>query len=257
MNSRSSVVLSGLLSLTGLLVLWEACSFIFAIPRFLAPPPSAVVAEVFQNAGFYMTQTLVTLRAVVLGFGLSVFLGVLIAVLSAYSRICQLTLYPLILLLQGVPKIALAPILIVFFGFGLQFQIVVIASIAFFPVVVNLVQGLTSVDPDLIILSRVLRTPKIKEFWMIGLPHAAPSLFSGMKIAMTMSVIGAVVAEFVSSDAGLGHTLLVANAEFNTAMGFAAIVLLSLMSFALFGVIRLLETTLVPWSDDTALKIGA
>jgi NitT/TauT family transport system permease protein len=154
-----------------------------------------------------------------------VVIGLFLAVVFSYSRLARATLYPLILLLQGVPKIALAPILIVFFGFGLQFQVVVIVSVAFFPVVINAVQGLEAVEPDLIVLSRVLCTPRLKEFWMIGLPSAAPSLFAGMKLAMTLSVIGAVVAEFVSSNAGLGNTLLRANADFNPAMGFAAVAL--------------------------------
>lgn len=257
MEFKSSAAISGTLSLFALLLLWEICSHVFAIPIYLAPPPSAVLREIFTNWPFYLQQTLTTLTAVLLGFGVAVILGLAIAIPSAYSRPFQVCVYPLILLLQGVPKIALAPILIVFFGFGLKFQVVVIASVAFFPVVINVVQGLTSVDPDLIILSRVLRTPRIKEFWMIGLPQAAPSLFAGMKIAMTLSVIGAVVAEFVSSEAGLGHSLLVANADFNPAMGFAAIVLLSLMSFALFGLIRLIEVLVLPWSDETGLQIGS
>lgn len=257
MAYKPSAAVSGTLSLLVLLLLWEICSHVFAIPVYLAPPPSAVLREIFVNWAFYVQQTAATLLAVLLGFGLSVVLGLVIAIPTAYSRAVQVTVYPLILLLQGVPKIALAPILIVFFGFGLKFQVVVIASVAFFPIVINVVQGLNSTDPDLIILSRVLRTPRIKEFWMIALPQAAPSLFAGMKIAMTLSVIGAVVAEFVSSEVGLGHTLLVANADFNPAMGFAAIVLLSLMSFGLFGVIRLLELLLLPWSDETSLQIGA
>jgi NitT/TauT family transport system permease protein len=257
MMSRSSVALAGLLTLLVLLALWQAVSMIFNIPAYIVPAPFAVLKELAAKPDFYIEQSLVTLRSTLLGFISATLLGLAIGTVTAYSRLFRMTLYPLILLLQGVPKVALAPVLIIFLGFGLKFQVVVIASVAFFPVVVNAVMGLTTVDRDLIMLSRVLRTPRLKEFWMIGLPHAAPSVFSGMKVAMTLSVIGAVVAEFVSSEAGLGHALMIANAEFNTAMSFAAILLLSLMSFALFGVIRLIEWRAVPWADDAAVGQGA
>ena len=255
MPRRSSAVLSGILTLVAVLVLWQVASVVFAIPDYVVPAPYAVLKEIARQPGFYLMQSAVTLRSTLIGFVAATVVGILVGTVTAYSRICRQTIYPLILLLQGVPKVALAPVLIVFFGFGLEFQVVVVASIAFFPVVINTVLGLTSVDRDLILLSRVLRTPRPKEFLMIGLPHAAPSIFSGMKVAMTLSVIGAVVSEFVSSEAGLGHTLIVANSEFNTAMSFAAILLLSLMTFVLFGVLRLLERLVVPWSEEAAIQI--
>lgn len=255
MPRRSSAVLSGILTLVAVLVLWQVASVVFAIPDYVVPAPYAVLKEIARQPGFYLVQSAVTLRSTLIGFVAATVVGILVGTVTAYSRICRQTIYPLILLLQGVPKVALAPVLIVFFGFGLEFQVVVVASIAFFPVVINTVLGLTSVDRDLILLSRVLRTPRPKEFLMIGLPHAAPSIFSGMKVAMTLSVIGAVVSEFVSSEAGLGHTLIVANSEFNTAMSFAAILLLSLMTFVLFGVLRLLERLVVPWSEEAAIQI--
>lgn len=252
---RSSAVLSGILTLLAVLVLWQIASVVFAIPDYVVPAPYAVLKEIVKRPSFYLVQSAVTLRSTLIGFVAATLVGIGVGTVTAYSKVCRQTLYPLILLLQGVPKVALAPVLIVFFGFGLEFQVVVVASIAFFPVVINTVLGLTSVDRDLILLSRVLRTPRLREFLMIGLPHAAPSIFSGMKVAMTLSVIGAVVSEFVSSEAGLGHTLIVANSEFNTAMSFAAILLLSLMTFALFGVLWLLERLVVPWSEEAAIQI--
>jgi NitT/TauT family transport system permease protein len=255
MSSRTSAVLSGLLTLLALLVLWQIASTVFAIPDYVAPSPLAVLRDIGKRPAFYAVQTAVTLRSTLIGFVAATVVGVLVGTVTAYSTVFRTTLYPMILLLQGVPKVALAPVLIVFFGFGLEFQVVVVASVAFFPVVINTVLGLTSVDRDLILLSRVLRTPRFREFLMIGLPHAAPSIFSGMKVAMTLSVIGAVVSEFVSSEAGLGHALILANSEFNTAMSFAAILLLSLMTFVLFGLIRLIERVAVPWSDESAIQL--
>lgn len=255
MMSRGSALISGTLTLLVLLLLWQAASIVFAIPDYVAPAPYAVLKEIAKSPGFYAVQTAVTLRSTLIGFVAATLIGIMAGTITAYSRFFRATFYPLILLLQGVPKVALAPVLIVFFGFGLEFQVVVVASVAFFPVVINTVLGLTSVDRDLIVLARVLRTPRFKEFLMIGLPHAAPSIFSGMKVAMTLSVIGAVVSEFVSSEAGLGHALIMANSDFNTAMSFAAILLLSLLTFALFGLIRLVERWAVPWSDEAAIQI--
>jgi NitT/TauT family transport system permease protein len=254
MSSRTSAVLAGTLTLLALLMLWQVAAIVFAIPDYVAPAPLAVLQEIAKRPLFYVVQSAITLRSTLIGFVAASLIGVLVGTVTAYSKMFRTTLYPLILLLQGVPKVALAPVLIVFFGFGLEFQVVVVASVAFFPVVINTVLGLTSVDRDLIILSRVLRTPRFREFLMIGLPHAAPSIFSGMKVAMTLSVIGAVVSEFVSSEAGLGHALILANSEFNTAMSFAAILLLSLISFALFGLIRLIERIAVPWSEESAIQ---
>jgi NitT/TauT family transport system permease protein len=254
-SSRSSAAAAGTLTLLALLALWQVASIVFAIPDYVVPAPLGVLKEIAKSPGFYATQVAVTLRSTLIGFVAAAVIGILVGTVTAYSRVFRTTLYPLILLLQGVPKVALAPVLIVFFGFGLEFQVVVVASVAFFPVVINTVLGLTSVDRDLILLARVLRTPRLREFIMIGLPHAAPSIFSGMKVAMTLSVIGAVVSEFVSSEAGLGHALIVANSEFNTAMSFAAILLLSLMTFTLFGSIRLIERFAVPWADEVAIQI--
>lgn len=253
--NRTTAILSGALTLLALALLWQLASVVFAIPDYVVPAPWAVLKEIAKSPGFYLLQSAVTLRSTLIGFAAATLVGVLVGTATAYSKIFRATLYPAILLLQGVPKVALAPVLIVFFGFGLEFQVVVVGSVAFFPVVINTVLGLTSVDRDLILLSRVLRTPRFREFLMIGLPHAAPSIFSGMKVAMTLSVIGAVVSEFVSSEAGLGHALIMANSQFNTAMSFASILLLSLMTFALFGLIRLGERIAVPWADETAAQI--
>jgi NitT/TauT family transport system permease protein len=254
MLSRTSAAISGTLTLLALLLLWQAASIVFKIPDYIVPAPYAVLKEIFTQPGYYVMQAGITMRSTVIGFLLATLFGILVGTVTAYSALFRATLYPLILLLQGVPKVALAPVLIIFLGFGIEFQVVVIISIAFFPVVINAVLGLTSVDRDLVMLSRVLRTPRMKEFLMIGLPHAAPSIFSGMKVAMTLSVIGAVVAEFVSSEAGLGHALIIANSQFNTAMSFAAILLLSLMAFALFGAIRLVERLVLPWAEDSAIQ---
>jgi NitT/TauT family transport system permease protein len=253
MTSRLSSTLAGCLALAVVLAVWELVARALHVPTYFVPLPSAVGAELLIRSGYYAEQAWATLTSVLIGFGVATALGVLVGTVTAYSRIFRATIYPLILLLQGVPKVALAPLLILFLGYGLEFQVVLVASIAFFPVVINTVLGLTSVDPDLLVLSRVLGTPRLKEFWMVGLPHSAPSIFSGMKVAMTLSVIGAVVAEFVSSEKGLGHVLVTANSQFNTVMAFAALFVLSTMGLLLFGALGLLQRWTLPWAEEAAL----
>jgi NitT/TauT family transport system permease protein len=253
------VLLSGFGVLAGLVGLWELAEHLFPIPAYLVPPPSAIFAEFITNRALYATQTAVTVEATLIGFATASVLGILVGCVTAYSWLFRSTLYPTLLLLQVVPKVAIAPLLIIFLGYGLEFKIVVIATIAFFPVVINTVLGLTSVEPDLVMLARVLCASRLKEFLKVGLPHSAPSILSGMKVAMTLSVIGAVVAEFVSSDSGLGYTLLIANAQFNTAMAFVALTLLSLLGFVLYFALEAIEAWALPWADsqqDTLTFMG-
>jgi NitT/TauT family transport system permease protein len=252
-TSRLSNTLAGCLALAVILAAWEIVARALKVPTYFVPLPSAVGAELLIRGGYYAEQTWATLASVLIGFGVATVLGVLFGTITAYSRIFRTTVYPLILLLQTVPKVALAPLLILFLGYGLEFQVVLVASIAFFPIVINTVLGLTSVDADLLVLSRVLGTPRLREFWMVGLPHSAPSIFSGMKVAMTLSVIGAVVAEFVSSEKGLGHVLVTANSQFDTVMAFAALFVLSAMGLLLYGAIGLLQRWSLPWADEPAL----
>lgn len=253
MTSRLSTTLAGCVALAVVLGAWELVARLFHVPTYFVPLPSAIGAELVIRAGYYAQQAWATLVSILVGFGVATALGVFVGTITSYSRIFRSTAYPLILLLQGVPKVALAPLLILFLGYGFEFQVVLVASVAFFPVVINTVLGLTSVDADLLLLSRVLGTPRVKEFWMVGLPHAAPSIFSGMKVAMTLSVIGAVVAEFVSSEAGLGHVLVTANSQFNTVMAFAALFVLSTMGLLLFGAVGLLQRWSLPWADEPAI----
>lgn len=245
-----TALLGGLGTLTLLVVLWEAAVWAFRLPAYLVPAPSVIWLEFVSNWYFYLGQTGDTLWAVLVGFVIATALGTVAGCIIAYSVFFRATLYPLILLLQVVPKVAIAPILIIFLGYGLSFKVTVIAAISFFPIVINTVLGLTSVEPDLVMLTRVLRATRLKQLAMVGLPHAALLIFSGMKISMTLAVIGAVVAEFVSSDSGLGYTLLLANTQLKVSMAFVALILLSVLGFVLFYVIEIAERLLIPWTDE-------
>jgi NitT/TauT family transport system permease protein len=181
------------------------------------------------------------------GFLLAVLVGVPIAVLIVYSPFLRRVIFPFLLILQSVPKVAIAPLLLIWVGYGLQSNIIVAAIVAFFPIVINTATGLEAVSPELIELGRVLDTSKLKIFWKLRLPWALPYLFSGMKVAMTLAVIGAVVGEFIGADKGLGYLILTASSNMNTALVFAVVAVLSLLGIVAYYAVVLVERLLCPW----------
>jgi NitT/TauT family transport system permease protein len=154
---------------------------------------------------------------------------------------------PLLLIAQLVPKVAIAPLLLIWFGYGLTPKVLIAFLVAFFPIVVNGASGLSAVQPELLDLANSLQASCWQTFWKVRMPTALPELFSGMKIAVTLAIIGAIIGEFVGGNSGLGYLIIVANQELDTALAFAAIVLLSLMGIVLYGLIELLERWLMPW----------
>jgi NitT/TauT family transport system permease protein len=167
-----------------------------------------------------------------------------------YSRMLRTILYPIIVVLQTAPKIAVAPLLIVWLGYGLLPKLVMVVSVCFFPIVMSTVTGLSSAEKDLLDMVRMLRGGIVQQFVKIAFPQAMPFIFSGLKVAVTLAVIGEIVAEFVSGNTGLGNVIVVANSEMNVAMAFAALVLLCAMGLALFGLMEFLERLLIPWSIE-------
>jgi NitT/TauT family transport system permease protein len=244
---------SGLRAAATLIVLFvglEVATRGFGFAPVVLQPPSAVVREIFDDWQLYLDNTWVTTYEVLIGFGISAALGVAVAVAIVYSKFLQDTIYPLVLLLQIVPKVAVAPLLVVFLGFGATPKIVIAVLIAFFPVVVNTAVGLRIVEKDMLDLVRVLNGSKWQEFTRVRLPNALPLIFSGFKLAMTFAVIGAIIGEFVGANAGLGYLVVLANSQMQTEMAYAAITILSLLGVVMYGAISLLERILVPWAEN-------
>jgi NitT/TauT family transport system permease protein len=231
--------------------IWELTVHLLHITPFLLPPPSAIGRELAERMPIYLQQSGATLWSAMLGFAAASVAGVIFGTLIVYSWVLRGILYPLILVLQVVPKVALAPLIVVWAGYGLQSRTLVVALVAFFPVVMSTVTGLSSVESDLLDLVRILRGSRMQQFVKIAFPHAMPFIFSGLKVAVTLAVIGEIVAEFISGNTGLGYLILVANSDLNVAMSFAAIVLLSAMGFILFILIEALERLCVPWNTDS------
>ncbi len=211
------------------------------VPTFLVPTPTRVADSFFMNWQLLWTNSLVTLKEVLLGFIVAAAGGFFLAVMIAYVPLLRRLLYPVIVASQTIPKIAIAPLLIVWFGFGLAPKIIVVFLIAFFPVVIASTVGLKSVDENMLHLVRSMGASAFQAFYKVRLVHAVPSIFSGLKIAITLSVVGAIVGEFVGADAGLGYLLLIANGQLDTPLMFAAVVVLSLMGVVLFAVVSSIE----------------
>ena len=230
-----------------LLVLWDIAVRLFKIPPYLIPPPLAVVKQLAAEWPMLLTQCLPTLWATLGGFAASALVGVPIAMWIAHSRTVESFVYPLLVFSQSIPKVAVAPLFVVWFGFGLVPKVIAAFLLGFFPVVVSTVQGFKSIEPDVIDLARSMGASSLKIFMKFRLPQALPSIFSGLKVSVTLAVVGAVVGEFVGSNSGIGFVLQRATGTFDLPLMFAALVVLSTLGVLLFLIVELVERWLMPW----------
>jgi NitT/TauT family transport system permease protein len=249
----SSSLALGLVSTAIFLALWEIVRVAFSVPDYILPPLSSIADELVSNWQLLWQHGLVTLTESVIAFVVAVVVGTLLAVLIAFSGILERLIYPPLVVSQAVPKVALAPLFLVWFGFGMTSKIAIGALIAVFPVVIDTVVGLRSIDPEMVRMGRVMRASPMKIFWRLRLPTASPSIFAGMKMAITFAVTGAVVGEFVSGTEGLGYLVQSATGLFNTTLAFAAIVVLSAMGVGLFALVSLIERRVLAWHPSTGL----
>ena len=245
------------IALAGALAVWEASVDIFEVPTFLLPAPSNIWTSIVKHWGSLLGHAWVTLIETLAGFGLSLAIGIPLAVLIVYSRIFDRVLYPILVASQAVPKVALAPILLVTLGYSIMPKIIVAFLIAFFPVVVNTVTGLASVDRDTLNLMHSMGASKMDVFLKVRFPHAVPSMIAGFKVAIALAVVGAVVGEFVGSRSGLGYYMLLATGNFDTPLVFACVVFLTLMGIILFYTVGLLEVALARWNRTARIAKGA
>jgi NitT/TauT family transport system permease protein len=236
-----------LVVILALVGLWEVICRTGRVPVWLLPAPSAIARETWTWADRIPEHLWVTFYETVGGFAVSVLIGVPLAIAIVYSPIVRRILYPILLVVQSVPKVALAPLFLIWIGYGPKSNILVAAIVAFFPMVVNTATGLESVEPDLLQLTHALRASPLKVFWKVRLPWALPHIFSGMKVAMSLSVIGAVVGEFVGSDRGLGYLILTASSNMNTAIVFGVMAVLSALGIVVFWAVCVAEGLVCPW----------
>jgi NitT/TauT family transport system permease protein len=235
------------LTLIGAVVVWELYVRLAEVPSYLLPTPSSAAAEMWEQRSFLLEQTYTTALETILGYILAVVTGVPLAIAIASSKFIEKSLYPLLVASQVFPKIALAPLFLIVFGFGITSKVVIVLLIAFFPIVLNGVIGLQSVETEKIYLAQSMGAGHLKTFWRIKLPHSLPAMFGGFKLAAIFAVVGAVVGEFIGADAGLGRTLLLANGQLNTRLLFAAIGYLTIFGVVFYLVVDAIERISLPW----------
>jgi NitT/TauT family transport system permease protein len=230
------------------LLIWEAIVVAFRVPEFLLPSPLAVGREFFTWPGLLAYHTSVTLLETVLGLAFAIAVAVPLAIAVVYSRVLSATIYPLLLLLQSVPKVAFAPLFLIWMGIGMSSKVLVATLVAFFPIVIDTATGLRAVEPEMLELTRSLRATPMQVFLQVRLPHAMPAFFSGLKVAVTLAIIGAVIGEFVGSDdRGIGYFIYSETAAGNTARAFASVVVLAALGIVFYGAVAVIEHVLLPW----------
>jgi ABC-type nitrate/sulfonate/bicarbonate transport system permease component len=239
-------VIPGALLFAGAL-LWEILVRVRDTPAWLLPPPSAIGQSLVDDRSMLLEHTLATAQAALIGFGIAFLIGVGSAIAITSTRVLERSLYPVIIATNAIPVIAIAPLLLIWFGYGLTPKIIVVALICFFPIAVNTIDGLRSVDREMVNLLRSLGAGRWATFRLVRFPSSLPYLFSGTRIAAAVSVIGALVAEWVGSSQGLGYLMIRSASQFLTDRVFAAIFIAALLGIAMFVAIGLLERWLLPW----------
>ncbi len=230
-----------------LFVMWEVAVWFFAIKPYLLPPPSLVWIEFLKRWDTVLHGAIVTTQEIAGGYLLAVIVSIPMALAVAKSRFVEESIYPVVVFLQIIPKIAIAPLFIIWLGFGYTPKLLIVFLLCFFPIVVASVAGFKSVDPEIRDFARTTGAGPWKMFFKIQLPQALPEIFTGLKVGAALSATAAVVAEFVAADRGLGYLLLQYNGQFMTPMVFAIIIVLSLIGLAVYYLVELLERLVIPW----------
>lgn len=247
MSRKLEPYLLAALLLLGLLTMWEVSVSLFRVPAFVLPAPSRIAARLVSDFSLLFGHFLVTLEEVALGFTLALISAFALALAIFYNKTIEGALYPLVIFLQNMPLFAIAPLLKLWLGFTIWPKVTIAALIAFFPIVVNTVDGLRATDPDLIDLFRILGASKRQILQKVQFPSALSFIFSGARVGITLSVVGSVIGEWVGAQAGLGYLMLRANATLKIDLVFATILWLAALGVLLFGLLTLLERWVMPW----------
>jgi NitT/TauT family transport system permease protein len=228
-------------TVTAALLLWQVAAVQLHIPTVLLPTPSAIAREMWHALPLLIDQAVPTALDTLLAFAAAAVLGIGLAIMITYSPPLRDTLYPNLVFFQLVPKVALAPLFVIWLGYGSPARVAFAAFISFFPVVISAAVGFAGTDPAVLRLCRSLTASEWHSFLLVRFPFALPAIFSGFKVAMTMAVVGVIIGEFISSQAGLGHYILNAGSRLDTADVFAALGALSVLGVALYGAVALAE----------------
>ncbi len=242
-SAVATPVISGVLGIGA----WELIVRLMALPPYLLPAPSLIVQVMIDKWALLWGQLGYTALAAAVGFAIAMVLGLVAGAGIAASRVVDRMLYPWLVVFHAIPKVVVAPLLLVWVGFGMKSGIIFVVIFTFFPILVNTVTGLKSADPDLLQLTRSMKASTWKMLWKIRMPSALPSIMSGVKISATMAPLGAVIGEFVASNKGLGHLLIQAVGSLEVPLAFAAVVMISIFGILVWYAADLIERKVIPW----------
>jgi NitT/TauT family transport system permease protein len=231
----------------GLLVAWEVLPGILGIRSYLLPPFSAVMAELLESLPIILEHTMVTTTEALIGLALAGVVGLLLSIVIVYSPTLRSLALPTLVAFNAVPKVAFAPLLVIWLGLGLESKVAMAFLIAFFPIVVNSTTGMADVEPELLNLLRLMRASERQTFQKVRLPHALPAIFDGFRIALPLAIIGALVGEFVAASEGLGYLIIVAGIQLNTELVFGCVLVIAVLSLLLYGVLAFVEGRTLRW----------
>jgi NitT/TauT family transport system permease protein len=241
--------LAPVLMIGAIIFLWEVTCRIFLIPEFILPAPSAIFGAAADSpSAHWLVNISSTLLVAIGGYSAAIVIGIPLAVLLALSRLLSRTVFPILVVIHSTPIVAIAPIIVVTLGVGMLPRIVITFLISFFPIIISTAAGILETPEELLEMSRSLKAPRMREIFQIRLPSAVPHIFSGLKVSITLSVIGAVVAEFVASENGLGYAILFATSSFKVSTAFANLVVLVILSLALFRIVSAVQSFFFDWS---------
>ena len=243
-----------LLTFVIVIVLWYGGVLLFNIPQYLLPLPQDVLQRMRDDFWFLMEHSWVTTYETLGGFALSVIIGIPLAIIIVASSIIDRALMPWLILSQTFPKVALAPLIVVWFGLGVFPKLVVTFLVAFFPIVISTVVGLRSIEREMLELAHSMRATRLQVFWHFRLPLALPNIFAGLKVAAAFAVVGAVIGEWVGASEGLGYLLIMSNANLDTSLLFAVLVMLMILGILMYYTIEVIEQLLIPWHSTIRLK---
>ena len=241
-------------AVAGFLVAWSLAVRLFKIPPYLLPAPEDVALLLYENREMFLQNSWVTVQEVLVGFLASVFIATPLAIVVVLNRALERTLMPLLVMSQTVPKVAIAPLFVVWLGFGFLPKVAVAFLISFFPILIAAIAGLKSVETDMLDLVRSMGATTGQLVWKVRIPTALPQFFSGLKISICLSVVGAIVGEFVGSDKGLGYLLLTSAGDLNGQLTYATIVILIFIGMVLFGAVCWAEKWVIPWHVSVRVK---
>lgn len=236
------------LFIIGFFVMWEAFCWVFHISDIVLPKPSQIIVTLVQRMPALWPHTLQTLYTTLVGFAFGIVAGVLLGVMIGSSRLAYDVAYPLLIGFASIPKVAVVPIFVLWFGSGAVPAILTAMIMSLFPIVVNVATGLATTEPELEDVMKALRATKFDILWNVGLPRTMPYFFASLKVAVTLAFVGAVISETVASNRGIGNVMMIASSNFDVPLVFAGLVILAIMGVALYAVFSLIEGRITGWA---------